>query len=254
MKRLLLDIETCPNVGFFWTAGYKIDISYEQILQERRIITAAFKWQGKNKVYALDWNNKQRDDEKIIKELLPVMNEADEIVAHYGNGFDLPWVRTRALFHGVVSPIWKSVDTKAWSSKYFLLNSNKLDYLAQYLGVGTKIRTDYDLWKIATMGSIKDGQKVLEKMVAYNKHDVELLEPVYDKLSLYCPLYTHAGVLEGRPRWTCVRCASEHVKRKHVLSSAAGIISYQMQCCDCKKYYNISGAVYKKFLKRDDSL
>src|SRR5438105_11760569 len=98
MRRLLLDLETSPNVGFFWSAGYRVDISHEQIIHERRIITAAYKWAGQKKIYDLDWG-KDRDDEKLVKELVPVMNEADEIVGHYIDGFDARWVRTRAMYH-----------------------------------------------------------------------------------------------------------------------------------------------------------
>ena len=146
MKRLFVDLETCPNVGYFWGAGYKINISHEQITEERRIIVASFRWEGQTKGYTEDWG-KERMDDKLLVNLIDAMNEADECVGHYGDGFDFPWVRTRALYHGIVVPDWKTVDTKAWSARKFYLNSNKLDYLAKFLGIGTKIRTDYDLWK-----------------------------------------------------------------------------------------------------------
>lgn len=252
MKRLFLDIETCPNVGFFWSAGYKVDISPAQILEERRIITVAFNWEGKNKIYVDSWD-KNRDDAKLVGDITEVMNEADEVVAHYGDGFDIPWVRARAMFHGIVTPLWKSVDTKAWSSRYFYLNSNKLDYLAHYLGIGTKIRTDYDLWKDATKGSDKKSKAAVNKMERYNKHDAYLLKPVHNTLSLYCPLHTHVGVLEGGERWSCQRCASEHVGHTHVLVSRVGAVTHQMHCKDCGKYYNVSQSTYKKFDKEHGS-
>ncbi len=250
MRRLYLDLETSPNVGFFWSAGYRVDISHEQIIHERRIITAAWKWEDNKKVYSLDWG-KDRDDENLVKELIPVMNDADEIVAHYGSGFDVPWVRTRAMYHGVIAPIWKVVDTKSWSSGYFLLNSNKLDYLAKYLDIGTKIRTEYDLWKDATMGNAKTAKAALDKMVRYNKHDVELLEPVYEKLSLYCPLHTHAGVLAGGEKWSCQKCASERVTHGRAMVSRAGTLTHHMQCLDCKKFFIISNTTYQKWLNRN---
>jgi hypothetical protein len=249
LKRMYLDLETCPNLAYVWSAGFKITVTHESIYEERRIITAAYNFEGEKKIKVLDWG-KDRDDEKLVKELVPAMNEADEIVAHYGDFFDLPWVRTRSLFHGVICPNWKSVDTKAWSSRYFYLNSNKLDYLARFLGIGTKIRTDYDLWKDATHGSDKVAKIALDKMRRYDAHDVELLNPVHERLSLYCPNHTHVGVVEGRERWSCVRCASEHVGESHKLVSKAGIVSHQMHCLDCGKYYNIAHAVWKKFDRR----
>jgi hypothetical protein len=250
MKRLHLDIETCPNVGFFWSAGYKVDISYNQILEERRIITAALGWEHKSKIWDFTWD-KNRDDERLIKDITGEMNEADEVVAHYGNGFDLPWIRTRAMFKGVVVPLWKSVDTCAWAGNYFYLNSKKLDYLACELGIGKKIRTDYDLWKDATMGGDKESKEAVNKMIRYNRHDVYLLKPVHDILSLYCPLHTHAGVLEGGERWSCQRCGSEHVGVSHRLVSRVGVLSFQMHCKDCGKYYNISHATHTAYEQRE---
>ncbi len=249
MKRLDLDIETSPNVGFFWSAGYKVNISHEQILEERKIITASFGWHGKKKIYDLKWD-KDRNDEKMTYDLVEVMNDADEIVAHYGDGFDIPWVRTRAMFHGIVVPNWKTVDTKAWSSKYFFLNSNKLDYLAQYLGIGCKIRTEYDLWKIATKGSDRASKEAVSRMVRYNRHDVDLLRPVYERLSLYCPIHTHQGVFEGKERWSCPKCASEHVGVENRVVSKSGMLSFNMQCRDCLKYYKISNTAHNQFTKR----
>lgn len=251
MKRLFLDIETCPNIGYFWSAGYKVDISYKQIREERRIITAAYKWQDKKRVKTLTWD-KNRKDEQLVQELIPIMNEADEIVAHYGDGFDLPWVRTRALYHGIACPIWKSIDTKAWASRYFYLNSNKLDYIAQFLGIGTKIRTEYDLWVDATGGSDKVSKAAVEKMRVYNQHDTELLEPVFEKLSLYCPPHTHVGVLEGGERWSCPRCASERVWHIRAMVGRTGIVKHAMKCNaeDCGRYFVIPMVAYKKFLER----
>ena len=251
MKRLFLDLETCPNIGYFWSAGYRVNISYQQIRDERRIITAAYKWAGK-KIKTLTWD-RNRQDQTLVEKLVPIMNEADEIVAHYGNGFDIPWVRTRALFHGIVCPIWKSVDTHAWAAKYFYLNSNKLDYIAKFLGIGTKIRTDYDLWVDATGGSDRVSKIAVEKMRVYNMHDTELLEPVFDKLSLYCPPHTHAGVLAGNEKWTCPRCGGSDVKiGGHRMVSRAGTVKQQMYCKSCPHYYQINAATLKLYKQRKE--
>lgn len=253
MKRLLLDIETCPNVGFFWSAGYRVNISYDQILEERRIITAAWQWHGKNKIYDAAWD-KNREDEKLVKTVTEAMNEADEIVAHYGDGFDLPWIRARAMKHGIVVPNWKSVDTKAWSARYFYLNSNKLDYLASFLGVGTKIRTEYDLWKDATKGNDRVSRAAVDKMRRYNKHDTYLLGPVYDKLSYYCPLPTHVGVLMGNARFSCPKCGSEEsIKYCKPTVTRTGVVKHEMLCKACPKYFVIPNVAYQAWLKAQEA-
>jgi hypothetical protein len=251
MNRMFLDIETCPNVGLFWRTGHKVSIDHKSIIFPARIITAAWKWEGDKESHSLVWTPSQKQfhesDEKLIQNLLPEMAKADEIVAHYGDGFDIPWIRGRALKHGLTCPIYKTVDTKAWSSRLFYLPSNKLDFLADYLKIGTKIRTDYDLWVDITVHRDK---KALDKMVKYNIHDVELLEPVYQRLSDFGPVKTHSGVLNGDPKWTCARCGSKSVGRTHQHVSAAGTIKHQMRCKDCGKYYMISNKAYNDFLER----
>ncbi len=254
IKRLFLDIETCPCIGSFWRPGYKINLSHENIEVQARIITAAYKWQDEKRVSALIWDEgkgKQgpfgafsQSDGQIIETIIPVMNEADEIVAHFGDGFDIPWLRTRAMFHGIITPLWKTVDTKFWSAKYFVLPSNKLDAITKYLGIGTKIRTDYDLWRDITFRNDADA---LSKMVRYNKHDVELLESVFERLRMYGPPHTHVGVLNDLPKWTCPRCGSAHVKRVHVMASTTGMIKHQMLCLDNGGYYTINNAAYNLF-------
>jgi hypothetical protein len=37
-KRLFFDIETSPNIGLFWSAGFKLNIAPENIIKERAII------------------------------------------------------------------------------------------------------------------------------------------------------------------------------------------------------------------------
>lgn len=252
IKRLFLDIETCPCIGSFWRPGYKINLSFENVEVEARIITAAYKWQGDKKVNALIWERNKglfkQSDEKVINALVPIMNQADEIIAHYGDFFDVPWIRTRALYHGILTGQWKTVDTKAWASKHFLLPSNKLDAIAKYLGIGKKIRTEYDLWRDITF---KDDPVALAKMVRYNKHDVELLEQVYDRLQLYSPPPTHAGVFENKEKWTCPGCGNERVYHKHHTVSAMGTIKHEMYCGRCPRYFMINHAAYKKWNKKN---
>ena len=55
IKRLFFDIETSPNIGLFWTSGYKLNISHDSIIKERAIICICYKWAGDDKIYSLQW-------------------------------------------------------------------------------------------------------------------------------------------------------------------------------------------------------
>ena len=110
-KRLFFDIETSPNVGFFWSAGYKLNVPYSNIIKERAIICICYKWEGEDKVYSLQWD-KDQNDKAMLEQFILVANEAHELVGHNGDRYDLPWIRTRCLFHGIPCfPNYTTIDT-----------------------------------------------------------------------------------------------------------------------------------------------
>jgi DNA polymerase elongation subunit (family B) len=121
VRRLFYDIEVAPNLVLAWRTGYKIDLNYDGIVKERAIITIAWKWEGEKKVHCLTWDENQ-NDRQMLEEFMPVLAEADEAVAHYGDRFDLPWIKTRCLFYGIPSlPLYKTIDTKQLASKPLLI-------------------------------------------------------------------------------------------------------------------------------------
>jgi transposase-like protein len=245
LKRLFFDIEVSPNVVTCWRVGYKLNISPENIIKERSVISIAWKWQGESEVHALTWD-KNQGDKKMLQNFLPILNEADEIVYHNGDRFDLPWLLTRFIFHKIPAfPSYKGVDTLKMAKKFYF-NSNKLDYVARFLGLGGKMETTYGLWDRVFL---KKDPEALKEMVSYNKKDVILLEQVYDRLSVYCAQKTHAGVLSGGDKWQCPHCGSTNVKKSKTKVTAAGTVQHQMVCKDCGKYYTISDSSFRKYLE-----
>lgn len=244
MKRLLIDIETSPNICLSWRTGYKIDLQPESIIQERAIICICYKWEGKPKIHSLKWNN--GDDKQLLQEFAKVAAEADEIVGHNGDHFDLPWIRTRSLFHNIplIQDI-KSLDTFQTAKSKYYFNSNKLDYIAQYLGLGKKIATGgLQSWKDIMGGNTK----ALNRMVKYCQNDVLLLEKVFQKLKVQANCKTHVAVLQGGLRSDCPECASVNVNRHKIRPTRAGYVQIQLHCQDCSRYFSVPESV----LKSDD--
>jgi uncharacterized protein YprB with RNaseH-like and TPR domain len=141
----------------------------------------------------------------MLEKFIKVMSKADEIVAHNGDRFDLKWVRTRALYHGIdVMPFVKTIDTLKWAKKYFNFNSNKLDYIAKLLQVGAKMDTGgLDLWKDIVF---RKDMEALAKMVEYCKMDVEVLEAVFNKLNSYLAPQHNYAVQHGGEKYECPEC------------------------------------------------
>ncbi len=237
IKRLYFDIETSPNIGYFWQAGYKLNIPYDNIIKERAIITICYKWEGQRDVYHLTWD-KTQSDKGMLEKFVKVANEADELVGHNGDRFDLPWVRTRCLYHRIpMMPDYKSIDTLKVSRSKFRFNSNRLNYIARYLNIGQKINTSFDLWTKIVFN--KDKQ-AMDKMVKYCKQDVRLLEKVYKELEFYFNPKTHVGVLNNKPKSSCPRCGSEKNAIHQTIVSATGVKKYKVKCKDCHSYHTVN--------------
>lgn len=232
IKRLFFDIEVSPNIGFFWNPGYNITVDYNNIIKERAIICACYKWEGDSKVYSLVWNSKQNDKE-LLKKLVDVMLKADQIVAHNGDKFDQAWIRTRCLYHGIsIPPVISSFDTLKAARSKFRFNSNRLDYIGKFLGQGQKSETGgFDLWKEITLNNSK---KALSKMVEYCKNDVVLLESIFQKMNPYVKSNIHVSGDKEK----CPECNSHKVYSQGIRITAAGVKQARKRCNDCGKWYH----------------
>jgi DNA polymerase elongation subunit (family B) len=234
-KRLFFDIETSPNIGFFWTAGFKLNITTDSIIKERAIICICYKWEEEKETHALYWDSKQ-SDKKMLETFIKVANEADELVGHNGDKFDLAWIRTRCLFHRIdMFPNYVTIDTLKVARSKFKFNSNRLNYIAQYLGIGQKIKTEYDLWKNIVLNKDKEA---MDKMIKYCKMDVVLLEKVFKELSNHIPPKTHYGVAFGGDRGSCPECGSDELVKYNRRIMASGLVKIQYKCKTCNKFHS----------------
>jgi len=212
---LLYDLETSLETVTVFSLKYNDFIPPESIITERHIISVSYKWLGENKVHAISVLDDPKrfakdihDDQYVVKEFYKVLCEADVIVAHNGDNFDNRYLRTRLLYHGLppLPPI-TSIDTYKIAKSTLLFNSNKLDYIGNFLGVGRKKPTTSGLWMRAFNGD----KRAIEEMVDYNKQDVRLLERVFLKLRPYMPNYVSRELFGGTG---CPRCGSKHVQSR----------------------------------------
>jgi len=244
-KRLFFDIETSPNIVYSWSLGYDLNIGQDLLIKERAIICICYKYENDPKVYSLTWN--KGNDKKLLQDFVKIINSADEVIGHNGDNFDIKHVRTRCIFHGIpMIPDIQSLDTLKLARRNFKFNSNKLNYIAQFLGLGKKIDTGgFSLWKDV----MANNKSALKKMVDYCKKDVTLLEQVYQKLNSYTLSKTHVGVHQGLDSCSCPNCASVRTVSNKLRISASGIKKRGLQCLNCGKYFSIPEAVYQKHNK-----
>ena len=242
-RRLYFDIETSPNVVFSWNVGYKLNIPHENIIKERAIICICWKWENEKEVHSLSWN--KGDDKQMMKDFAKVLNSADEVIGHNSDNFDIKWFRTRCLLHNIdVLPDIQSIDTLKLSRKGFRFNSNKLDYIAKFLGFGGKLSTGgFQLWlDIIT----NNNPKSMDLMVEYCQKDVVLLEKVYNRIKNYTTHKTHRGVFNGGLRCDCPECSGSNTTFNGFRITSTGIRKRRMKCTDCGKHFTISEKAYQE--------
>jgi len=233
---LMLDIETAPLLGYHWGL-WKQNIGYGQLESEWYILCWAAKWLGDKKVHAhgLDAGKIAKSDSdvkdaELLEPLWELMDEADIIVAHNGKKFDMPKINARFLKAGFNPPSpYKQVDTLNECKKTFRFTSNRLDAVAQFLGLGRKMDTGgFDLWTDYMKGS-KAAQK---KMLKYNIQDVKLLEDVYLKLLPWMPNHPNVGVYVDHDKPICPKCGSTHLQKRGYAYTQVGKY-HRMQCMGC---------------------
>ena len=232
-KRLFFDIEVSANIGIFWQSGFKLNIGPESIIKERAIICICYKWEDEKEVHSLNWDAKQ-NDKRMLEAFIKIINQSDEAIGHNGDRFDLAWIRTRCLFHGIsMFPRYTTIDTLKIARQKFRFNSNKLNYIADFLGFGQKIKTEFGLWKRIMFDKCPTA---MADMIKYCKKDVVLLEKVYKELAKHIEGRTHYGVIFGQDRGSCQECGSDDLIKQRTKVMASGLKKIQYKCKTCGKY------------------
>jgi hypothetical protein len=231
LKVLLFDIETTPNIGYTWG---KYETNVIEFIKERYMLCFAAKWLDgkKTEIYSLpdfkSYKKDKTDDKELVKKLWELMDEADVVVAHNGDKFDIKVMNARFAVNNLSPPSpYKTVDTLKVARRKFAFNSNKLNDLGKVLGVGNKVPTGgFALWTGCMEGKIA----AWKKMKQYNKVDVTLLEKIYKKLRPWMPQHPNVGINKGRH--ACNHCGS--IKTQNRGYSYAKVHKYQRyQCQAC---------------------
>lgn len=193
---ILFDIETAPELAYTW-GRFKQFVAPTQVVRRSYMLSYAYKRLGSDEVFADalpfydDYAEFPEDDYKVVKSLWDVLDGADIVIAHNGINFDLAYANARFAYHGLGVPSpFKVVDTLRVAKKYFRFPANSLAELCAFFGVGTKLKTDFDLW-VGCMGGDEESWKY---MVDYNKQDINSLEDVYLKMRPYDKSHPNIGL------------------------------------------------------------
>lgn len=188
----MLDIETTPLQVYTWGL-WDQNIGINQIIKSTEMLCFGAKWLGEKSV---NFKSVHHDGKKaMLEELHKLMDEADALVGWNSASFDHKHINREFLENKMTPPSpTKDLDLMTIVKANFQFPSNKLDYVAQKLGVGSKVKhSGFELW----IGCMNDDKKAWAEMKRYQIQDVQLLDNLYDIL---LPWFPGSGSVTSKER------------------------------------------------------
>jgi hypothetical protein len=226
MKILFLDLETSPNLAHVWGL-WDQNIAINQIQSSTEVICWGARWLGTEKVIFRSVHHHGK--EAMLDELHRVMDEADVLIGWNSAAFDSKHIKREFIENNYLPPSpWIELDLMRIVRSQFKFPSNKLDYVAQKLGVGAKVKhSGFQLW-LDCMAGIP---KAWKEMKEYQIQDVNLLIDLYDILLPWIKNHPHMGLDEGKPD-LCRNCGSDDiVKWGYRYNATTKLQRYKCQSC-----------------------
>lgn len=234
-KVLLLDIETSPIIASVWGI-WNQDVPLNMIEKDWSILSYSAKWLGDNRMFYEDVRGQRdiNDDSRLLKGIWKLLDEADVIVTQNGKKFDIKKLNARFIINGMNAPSsFEHIDTKQIASKNFAFTSNKLEYMAQKLGLKQqkskhKKFSGFELWRQC----LANNREAWKEMEHYNKQDVLTLEELYLKLRGWGNGGINLNLYIEDLNFQCGTCQSTQLRKKGFRITKGG--KYQRYICvDC---------------------
>jgi len=223
MKILLLDIETAPHLVHVWGL-WQQNVGLPQIMESGYTLCWSAKWLGSEEVIfsSIQHTNPKR----MLLKIWDLLEEADVVVHYNGTKFDIPTLNKEFLLYGLTPPApYKQIDLLRVARSQFKFPSNKLDYVANVLGLGKKTKhIGHELW-IQCMANNPEAWKMMEE---YNIQDVMLLEKVYGKLQPWIKNHPNQNLFTNG-KHVCPNCGGDHLHKRGTAYTIAG--QYQRYKC-----------------------
>jgi DNA polymerase elongation subunit (family B) len=226
IRMLYLDIETTPHLGTFWNLFPKY-IPINQLKQPTELLCWAAKWEGERDIIF-----KKTGDKDMVQAMWNLLDEADCVVHYNGKSFDMKHLNREFIKEGLPPPSnYFQVDLLTEVRRNFKLASNKLDFVAQYFGLGAKVKhAGIELW----YGCMNDDDRDWKIMEKYNRVDVQLLPKLYKYMLPWIKGHPNVGLAVLNPTsLVCPTCGSQG-KHEHIDDFRTKTQTYdQYRCKQC---------------------
>lgn len=233
-KILIIDIETAPIRAKVWDI-WNQNVSLEQIDNDWFILTWSAKWLFEKKVYSARLSGKEaikQDDKRILKGIWELLNQADLVIAHNGDKFDIPRLNTRFIINRMSPPLpYQSIDTLKTIKRQFAFTSNKLDFVNKMLALERKQKNEgMPMWNKCYIGD----EAALKEMERYNIKDVRILEDTYLRLRPWIKPHPNVGLfILDEHSFHCPSCGSTDLKDEGKLYYTTANAYEQFRCSNC---------------------
>lgn len=133
-------------------------------------------------------------DKRLIQSLLTKLKEYQIIIGYYSNGYDIPYVRAKALHYGLEFPGYQLAPKKNGGTKFvptlfswdlypvvkykLNLSRNSLDAACSYLGIKGKTPLDKEVWRRGAYGE----PEAIQEIVIHNVADADITDQLHTKL------------------------------------------------------------------------
>ena len=236
---LVADIETFPMLSYHWRM-WKQNISDAQVVEDVSLMSFAAKWLNQPDAFYIDqrgMGKRMRNHRKTLAAVHKVLSNADMVVAHNGQRFDIPMLQGFMVEEGMppLPPI-KVVDTLLLNRKQFAFSSQRLGFVSPKFMPSDDAKSKHNEFPGFSMWleCLADNPAAWDANKEYNLTDVTALEALYLKLR---------GWYQGGPNFgpysaaaegdhVCPNCGSTGVDRKGYRHTQVGIYQ-RYRCNDC---------------------
>lgn len=235
-KQLFIDIETAPMSSLVWSM-WNNNLSKDHLLSDWYMLTWAAAWNhDRDNIFGRGLQHfkgaiDNQNDKPLLEELWELLEEADVVIAHNGNRFDVPKINTRFLIHSMIPPSpYQTIDTLQILKRKLKFSSNRLDFVSRQLGHQGKDDNDgMALWHRCCQGD----KKAFNDMLSYNKGDIRELMDVHDDLRPWLVSGPNIAMIEGRGYRACTSCGSHDLTKTNTPYRTTAGEYVAWRCNDC---------------------
>lgn len=179
-KMLVVDIESNGVNAFKADLGYITHFGYQDLDEDDAHCIAIHE--------TPTYKKRPYDDKELVKRIHAIMSKYNVVMGQFSSRFDLLFLQSRFVHHGLPAiPNIFQIDLWRICKSNFKLSSNRLDNIAQFLGVKhrkmSKGKKWWELWQKVAAGDVKTS-KFIQK---YCAQDVVVTKACLLKVQDYWP-------------------------------------------------------------------